>query len=110
MSRPVFLCLLALGVLAASLSVEAQPAQTTADVRAPRRVLILHSERLDLPGIATVDGSIRARLAGTVDGPIEVYSESLDMARFPGDEHRQLYRDFLRQRYADKPPDVIITV
>ncbi len=103
------LCLLALGGSTAPLLVEARQAQA-ADVGAPRRVLILHSERLELPGIAVVDGSIRATLAGGLDGSIEVYSESLDVARFSGDSQRRLYRDFLRQRYADKLPDVIVTV
>lgn len=116
MSRWLFVSVLALSTLATPAAGETPQARLTetrvTDVSAPRRVLILHGERLELPGSAAVDGSIRAALAAAAGagGPIDVYSESLDIARFAGEDHRRHYRDFLSRRYADKPVDVMITL
>jgi len=75
-----------------------------------RRVLVLLSERRELPGNAAFEESLRAALASAPSGPVEVYSESLDVARFSSPVDRQTQVDFLRRRYADKKLDLVITV
>jgi two-component system, LuxR family, sensor kinase FixL len=75
-----------------------------------RRVLVLLSERRELPGNAVFEESLRAALASAPSGPVEVYSESLDVARFSSPVDRQTQVDFLRRRYADKKLDLVITV
>jgi PAS domain S-box-containing protein len=74
------------------------------------RVLVLLSERRELPGNAAFEESFRAALASAPSGPVEVYAESLDVARFSSPGDRQAQVDFLRQRYADKKLDLVITV
>jgi hypothetical protein len=51
--------------------------------------------------------SARPFAAGTKNR-IEFYSEFLDVAGFPGEEQRQL--DFLRDKYRERPPDLVIAV
>src|SRR5262249_37904341 len=75
-----------------------------------RRVLVLLSERRELPGNLMFEESLRATLASAPSGPVEVYSESLDVARFSSPGDRQTQVEFLRQRYADKKLDLVITV
>jgi hypothetical protein len=75
-----------------------------------RRVLVLLSERRELPGNAVFEESLRGALASAPSGPVEVYSESLDVARFSSPVDRQTQVDFLRRRYANKNLDLVITV
>jgi signal transduction histidine kinase len=101
--------LLVLGLLVLFLAAETRPVPA-GEARPPQRVLILYSERLELPGVVRVDQSIRSNLTNRPDVPLEVHSESLDVARFPDESQQRIKRDFLRRRYASKTPDVIITV
>jgi hypothetical protein len=39
---------------------------------------------------------------------IEFHSEFLDVSRFPGEEQQQRQRDFLRDKYRERPPDLVI--
>jgi PAS domain S-box-containing protein len=75
-----------------------------------RRILILYSNRAELPANAILGRAIRSALDAGIDGTTEFYSEHLDVSRFPGDAHLQLQSDFLRRRYADKKLDLIIAV
>ena len=77
---------------------------------ASTRIVVLHSERLELPGSLRFDDSLRAALAAGAEGPFDVFSESLDTTRFPTADDRQAQRDYLRRKYADRKPDLIITV
>jgi hypothetical protein len=76
----------------------------------PRRVLILYTDRVDLPANIILDRSIRSALTAAGVGPIDFYAEHLDVSRFPGEDHAKLHSDFLQRRYADKKPDVVITI
>jgi two-component system, LuxR family, sensor kinase FixL len=75
-----------------------------------RRVLVLLSERRELPGNALFEESLRAALASALNGSVEIYSESLDVSRFSSPGDRQAQVDFLRRRYADKKLDLVISV
>jgi PAS domain S-box-containing protein len=109
--------LLASALLVADASAQSAPASpgpaASADAdAAPRaqRVLLLYSNRADLPANMLVDQSIRAGLAAGAPGPLDVYAEHLDVARFPHESQRTLQRDYLRRRYADRPPDVVVAI
>ena len=39
---------------------------------------------------------------------IEFHSEFLDVSRFPGEAQQQRERDFLRDKYRERPPDLVI--
>jgi PAS domain-containing protein len=89
----------------------APAASSAAEVAAPaRRVLLLYSNRADLPANIVVDQSLRGRLSEAVAGPIDVYAEYLDVTRFPEESQRELERDYLRHRYANKSIDLIVAI
>ncbi len=81
--------------------------QTPAPVQ---RVLVLYSDERLLPANIIVDEAIRATFAVGTDNRIEFYSEFLDVARFPGEEEQQRQRDFFRDKYRERPPDLVIAV
>ena len=39
---------------------------------------------------------------------IEFHSEFLDASRFPSESQQQRQRDFLREKYRERPPDLVI--
>jgi PAS domain S-box-containing protein len=56
------------------------------------------------------DEGLRAALDARAEGPIDIYTESLDTARFPEPAHREGLAEFLRRKYADRKPDLIISL
>ncbi len=80
------------------------------DRRPSQRVLVLYSDERLLPANLIVDQAISTVFAADKSKRIELYSEFLDVARFPGEEQRQRQRVFLREKYRERPPDVVIAV
>lgn len=39
---------------------------------------------------------------------MEFYAEYLDASRFPEESHYQLFREYLQEKYAESPADVIV--
>jgi signal transduction histidine kinase len=39
---------------------------------------------------------------------VEFYAEHLDASRFPEERHYRLFREYLQEKYAQNPPDVIV--
>jgi PAS domain S-box-containing protein len=74
------------------------------------RVLVLHSDERLIPASLIVDEAIHATFTADTSNHIELHSEFLDMARFPGQEQRQRQRDFFREKYRERPPDLVIAV
>ena len=75
-----------------------------------QRVLVLYSDERLLPANIIVDEAIRAAFAVGTNNRVEFYSEFLDVSRFPGEEQQQRQRDFLRDKYRERPPDLVIAV
>lgn len=73
--------------------------------RAVRTVLVLSSERSDLPSVPDFDQGLRRSL-GAPD--IEFFIEYLDFGRFPGDAQGQTMARYLRERYAGRTVDVLV--
>jgi PAS domain S-box-containing protein len=73
-----------------------------------RRVLMLYSDERLLPANIILDETIRARFAAGAGDRIEFHSEFLDVTRFPGEAQQQRKRDFLRDKYRERPPDLVI--
>jgi hypothetical protein len=86
-------------------------AGTSAAGQAPppgQRVLVLYSDERLLPANIIMDEAIRAAFAVGTKNRVEFYSEFLDVARFPGEEQQQRQRDFFRDKYRARPPDLVI--
>jgi PAS domain-containing protein len=73
-----------------------------------RRVLVLYSDERLLPANLIADEAIRAAFAGDTSNRIEFHSEFLDVTRFPGEAQQQRQRDFLRDKYRERLPDLVI--
>jgi signal transduction histidine kinase/ABC-type uncharacterized transport system substrate-binding protein len=78
--------------------------------RIVRRVLIFNDfGSISSPGIATLDQAIAAGLASS-PYQIELYNENLEATLFPDDASQHRFREWYIHKYADRKPDVIITV
>ena len=72
-----------------------------------QRVLVLYSDERLLPANIIMDEAIRAAFAAGTKNRVEFYSEFLDVARFPGEEQQQRQRNFFRDKYRERPPDLV---
>ena len=88
----------------ASSIVNAQPSSSVP----LRRVLVLYSDERLLPANLIADEAIRATFAAESKDRIEFHSEFLDVSRFPGEAQQQRERDFLRDKYRERLPDLVI--
>ena len=98
---------LLLVVLTAFLYPHAIKAQQT---KAVRRVLIFNDfSSVSSPGVAALDQAIAA---GLESSPYqnELYNENLEATLFSDEASQRRFRDWFIQKYADRKPDVIITV
>ena len=68
------------------------PRSSAPEGRAVTRIVVLHSERLELPGNLRFDDSLRAALDAGIEGPFDVFSESLDTSRFSSSNDSQIGR------------------
>jgi PAS domain S-box-containing protein len=73
-----------------------------------KRVLIFSMGNRFSGGFPVVEKNVVEKLRQLRPNELEFYSEYLDIIRFPTDKHRQTFRDYLRQKYAGDPPDLII--
>jgi PAS domain S-box-containing protein len=72
------------------------------------RVLILYSNDRLLPANVIADEAMRATFAAGTNATVDFYSEFLDVDRFPGEAEQERTREFLRDKYRERPPDLII--
>jgi PAS domain S-box-containing protein len=72
-----------------------------------KRVLVLYWHDRSYPFNAGFEESFRKALP---TGVFEYYPEYLETNRFPGETQSLALRDYLRQKYVDRAPDVIVTV
>ncbi|MEJ0077844.1 MAG: ATP-binding protein [Alphaproteobacteria bacterium] len=80
-----------------------------ADERA-QRVLILHAYNYTFPATSMAADGARERLLQRSPKKIELDAEYLDLVRFSEPGHEQLMANFLRERYAQRRPDVVLAV
>jgi signal transduction histidine kinase/ABC-type uncharacterized transport system substrate-binding protein len=98
---------LALVVLVACLFSQSIGAE---QIKAVRRVLIFNDfSSISSPGIAALDQEIVSGLAIS-RYQIELYNETLEASLFPDEASQQRFDEWYIRKYADRKPDVIITV
>ena len=74
----------------------------------PKHVLVLYWDEKDYPANIEFDRNFQAALRSAAPGPIEFYSEFLESSRFPGENQAKFLHDYIRQKYADTPIDVVV--
>ena len=101
--------LLVVPALCALLIFAAATLASGADSDRPKRVLIISTGSRLAPGFMLVDQQLTQALA-KVPTPIETYAENLDIGRFPTERFGRIFSDYLTEKYAEQPPDLIILV
>jgi two-component system, LuxR family, sensor kinase FixL len=75
-----------------------------------KTVLVLHGDRLAIPAVKTTDQGLMAALSRARPEEVEIFSEYLDLVRFPATQYADDVVRYLRARYAARKPDVVIAV
>ena len=83
---------------------------TASAAKPSQRVLVIYSDERLLPANVIIDEAIRTTFSAQNDRQAEFHSEFLDRARFPSEAQEQRERDFLRNKYQDRMPDLVIAV
>jgi PAS domain S-box-containing protein len=81
-----------------------------ADSRSAKRVLIVSTGSTFAPGFTLAAQTAADTLRQLESGPLELYSESLDIVRFPSDSYSRLFRNYLGEKYVDYPPDLVLLI
>jgi PAS domain S-box-containing protein len=84
------------------------PAQP--EPHSPKKVLILYSFDSEEGIYGGLDNVLRSQLRLRARDRVEVYTEYLDLVRFPAAAHADDMVRLLRLKYADKKPDLIVPV
>ena len=73
-----------------------------------KRVLILSTGSRFSVAFPTMEQNVVEKLRQIYPGELDFYSEYLDIIRFPSEKYYRIFRDYLRDKYADDVPDLII--
>ncbi len=74
------------------------------------RVLVLYPYDERIAATTAAGEAVRARLLESTGGKIDLFSEFLDLSRFPEASHIDRMAQFLSTKYADHRPDVVIAL
>lgn len=75
---------------------------------AAKKVLVLYWYNKDYPWNIKFDHNFQSSLRSEVGSGLDYYSEYLETNRFPGEDQAHLFRDYLKQKYASHPMDVVV--
>jgi signal transduction histidine kinase len=73
-----------------------------------KHVLMIFGEARDLPGNVMMEQGAQNEMLKESTNRIEFYLESLDAARFPNPNHYNVFKNFLKNKYAGQPPDLVM--
>ena len=79
-----------------------------ADSGRAKRVMMISTGSRFSPGFALIEQSALDTMAKLGPDRIDFYSEYLDIIRFPSESYQRIFRDYLRDKYADNPPDLLM--
>src|SRR6185436_15877259 len=76
----------------------------------PRRIYLLQGLTATQPAADVTVEAFRARLKEVSSEDIEVFTDFLDIGRFPGPEHEKRLIPFLSGKFTQAKPDLIISI
>jgi len=76
----------------------------------PRRIYLLQGLTATQPGADVTVEAFKARLKEASSETIDVFTDFLDIGRFPGPEHEKRLVPFLGGKFAQAKPDLIISI
>lgn len=82
----------------------------SAEAAGPKRVLILHSFGRDFAPYDTITSVFRTDLARRSAAPVAFVEANLDFGRAPSISEERAFLEYLRWRFDDSPPDVVVTI
>ncbi|KKX23864.1 HAMP domain-containing sensor histidine kinase [Rhizobium sp. LC145] len=74
------------------------------------RVLVLYPYDERVAATTVAGEAVRARLLEATGGKIDLFSEFLDLARFPEVHHVDHMAQFLAEKYSNRQPDIVIAL
>jgi signal transduction histidine kinase len=74
------------------------------------RVLILYPYDERVPATSIAGQAVRTHLMEATEGKLDLFSEFLDLSRFPQSTHIDRMARYLAEKYVDDRPDVVITL
>jgi signal transduction histidine kinase len=74
----------------------------------PHSILVIDQSDLRGPFYNQIFSALRDVVVADADAHVTVYSESLDLSRFGGEDYDVATRELLKVKYRDKPVDVIV--
>lgn len=89
--------------------VPAAAGEASTENRSPR-VLVLYPYDERIAATTVAGEAIRARLLDATGGKIDLFSEFLDLARFPEGDYIERMAQFLATKYSGRSPDVVIAL
>src|SRR5262249_15148123 len=75
----------------------------------PRRILAISWDEREHPANVEFIDAFQAALQSRAPEGLEFYTEYLESNRFPGENQSLFLRDYIRQKYAETPLDVIVS-
>jgi C4-dicarboxylate-specific signal transduction histidine kinase/ABC-type uncharacterized transport system substrate-binding protein len=75
-----------------------------------KTVLVLYGERLSIPAMRLTEEGLSAALSSASTGDLEIFSEYLDLTRFPATRYGDDIVRYLRVKYGTRKPDVLIAL
>ncbi len=99
-----FLCVPVIALLAVA------PATVGGSEERAPRVLIIYPYDERLPSTDIAGETARERLTAALDGKVDLFSEFLDLSRFPDPDHVASMARYLAEKYQPVRPDVVIAL
>ncbi len=73
-----------------------------------RNVLVIYANGRLLPANFEADGGLRETIRMSSGRPVSIFDEFLDAPNFGGDAYAEIIANYLREKYASRPPDVVV--
>jgi len=73
-----------------------------------KKVLVLYTDRRDLPSTGRVDDAHRIALAEGLGSRLDYYSEYIDLIRFEDPKYQTALQEYLHSRYSDVQLDAVV--
>ena len=75
---------------------------------APKRLVVLYWDNKEFPGNAKFEESFKAQLQLERRQDVEYFPEYFEFSRFPEQNHALSFRNYLRDKYANRAIDVVV--
>jgi signal transduction histidine kinase len=90
--------------------VDTESSRALANDARQKRVLVLYSDRIDLPSNMMVDAALRVKLHERFGLELDFHGEYVESARFPEENYRLALRDFVQRKYEGRRFDAVIGI